>query len=201
MSTSSVAKQTADLLVGRLSDRLIDSIWASYEEACNGPLAQFGAKPREASDEDRERLRFEIVAFATYILMGQEVPKLFRRRRLLRWVPDVEAIQSFNETLAQELVALFDSLGATRLHEIVMAQVEPTVKLGFGQERLDFGRRVAQYVSVGSAEQLVTVFGTHIARGLDWEHAGVLSLVAGSYAKLATQLAGVALASAAETEA
>lgn len=184
MNGSAVLDLRADRLGRTLPDHISqsgipDALWSAYRAACEGELARFGAVVRDVAAEDRTRLLFELSCFEAYIIMGQEVPRLIRRRRFLRTEPDGPAIKQFNTVLLSALMSELGRHGASSLHEIVVTSHTP-LQTAAGQQ-LDAGRRIAQYLQCGSVDNLVESFSAKVGDALDARHNPPLDLVAGRH--------------------
>ena len=185
LSTSVLQHQAralaSSLLEQLIQARLLESIWSSYDEACKGPLARFGVQARLMEAEDRERLRFEVCCFAAYILMGQEVPKMLGR--------DQPRIKFFNTIFGEALVTrLSASDGRCK---IVLASPTPSLQ-DDDRPTLELGRRIADYLGLGTPESVTAFFGAKITDVLD-AHQPILTVITVSYIEPIVVLARSAL--------
>ena len=96
----------AHLLVQtRHVDSLIDDVWAAWEKVYRDGLTRPGTTPRVQTNEDRQRLRFEVSCFGAFLLMEEVVPTAFHNESL----PDSN-VSRFNRTFGMALITAAMSL-------------------------------------------------------------------------------------------
>jgi len=173
------AKATADLLVETMVE-FPESIYSTYEEVLSEAPAKSEIQPREFSQSDFKRVLFEVLCFATYIIMGQEVPKfIVRRRYILGSTPDAEGIKYYNEKLFNYLQEYFENLKFGTIREIVITAMTPDIQFGLG-EPLNAAKRVASYVQSGASLKAAKLFAQYLAYAVDAENY-IFTKILGAY--------------------
>lgn len=172
------ARATCDLLIQVVIEaELIENICLTYEEVCDETLARFEVQPRELDQDDLNCLLFEILCFATFIIMGQEAPKFIVQKRLLFFnTPDAEDIQYFNSKLLERLQEHFDIQKLGTIREVVLTAITPDSQFGLG-EPPNAAKRIASYVRSGSSVKAAQLFAQYVAYAVDPENYPVLKII------------------------
>lgn len=165
------------LIVAIFESKLIEGICETYEQVCRETLARFEVVPKELGDDDYKRLLFEVICFATFIIMGQEVPKhIVRTRALLTTEPDAEGIRHFNDKLLDRLSHHLEGQGFAWLREVVVTAISPNIQFGLG-EPLNAAKRIADYLEGGSSLQAAKLFSQYVAYAIDPDQYVALTII------------------------
>ena len=124
--------------------------------------------------------------------MAQEVPKRLQKESQFRPQPDLAPPKAFNTEFLSALVLEFDHRGTSEIREIRVESYSPP-EMGMG-EPLNVGRRVAQYRSCASTDQLVQTFGMVVGRTRDARYTPPLDIVAAQHIGKIVDSARLALA-------
>ena len=170
------ARALADLLFQAVIEPdFLDPAWEAYcrvrETLVDRGLTDPADVPR---DESIKRLHFEVVAFAAFIVMGQEVPKWLRRKSPLgEEEPDVEWIRHYNTEFLHRIGHHLTAAQFSQLRELTLATIQPAITFADG-EPLSIVRRVSGYLHAGSAAEAARDFAQFAALAMDAEHSPLL---------------------------
>src|SRR5207245_2352354 len=144
--------------------------------------------------EQMRRLLFEIICFALFIIMAQEVPKHIRHLRGDE--PDAATVRGLNTALFERARRGLEELAAG-LHEIELGGVNPMTFVE-GQ-RLDARRRLAEHFKAGTtaaAEQ----FAFLGALSIDVQRAGIITPIVLRLVEAVVEVCRIVLQAAFETK-
>jgi hypothetical protein len=173
------AKATADLILQALFEPgLLEPACEAYQHV-RGELFRRGLESADVADAPNDssikRLLFEMIAFAAFIIMGQELPQWLRRKSPLgEEEPDVEWIRYYNTQFLNRVAHHLESSEFTQLREVTLISTQPALQFGDG-EPLSVVRRVSGYVRVGSAAEAAKYFSQFAALAMDPHHYAVLT--------------------------
>lgn len=139
------AATTINLLVKEMVGKGLRDTIKTYHEEIIGPLNEMGFKQevKKFKEDDFIRISFELICFATFVIIVRESPKWFTKRTFFRKQIDAEKCRYFNENLLDYLIEYFIENGFTKVKEIVITDIN--MGSGFG-ENLDAEYRIQQYV-------------------------------------------------------
>jgi hypothetical protein len=170
------ARAMADLLLqATFEPDFLEPAWEAYcrvrEALASGGLRAPADVP---NDQSIKRLFFEVIAFAAFIVMGQEVPKWLTRKSPLGEVePDVESILDYNTQFLNRIAHHLEAPEFARLREVTPISIQPAIRFADG-EPLSIVRRVAGYFQAGSVVESARDFSRFAALAMDAEHSVLL---------------------------
>lgn len=170
------ARAMADLLLQAvLEPDLLQPAWEAYSGVLGVLVSQgLPAAADVPNDRSIKRLLFEVIAFAAFIVMGQEVPKWLRRKSALgQEEPDVEWIRYYNTQFLNRIGHHLESPEFAQLREVTLISIQPAIKFADG-EPLSIVRRVSGYLRAGSATEAARDFAQFAALAMDAEHSPLL---------------------------
>lgn len=190
---SEKARATADLLVQMVFEELIGNICSTYDEICSEKLSRFDVQPRKLGQDDLKRLSFEILCFAVFIIMEQEVRKFIVRKRLLLGnTPDTEGIQFYNSKLLDRLEEYFKAQKFGTIQEVVITAITPDIQFGLG-EPLNAAKRISSYVQSKSSVKAAELFAEYVAYAVDPENYVILKVIGMTHVELVIDLVRLVL--------
>lgn len=170
------ARATAELMLQALLEPdMCAPAWEAYSRVRDELTRRNLARPADVPiQQSIQRLLFEVIAFAAFIVMAQELPKwLTRKNPLGEEEPDVEWIPYFNTQFLDRLGRHMKSLEFARLREVIVSGIHPTITFAEG-EPLIVERRVAEYVRVDAPTDAGRHFSRLAAMAMDAEHTWLL---------------------------
>jgi hypothetical protein len=162
-------------------NKLVQFIVSTYEDVCKDVLSKFDIHPRQFELNDRNRLLFEILCFSTFLITGQEIPKILTRKRfLVHDVPDKEAILYFNTKLLDHLEAYCIQEDMSNLSEVILTAIDPELQYELG-DPLNCMDRIRTYVKSGSPLNGAKKFAQNIALSIDPQNYAVVKVIGMKY--------------------
>ena len=176
LDTKAIA--TGDLLIQAIFEsQTIEQICQTYEQVTREMQTRFGEAPKLLGEDDLKRLFFEVLCFAAFIIMSQEVPKyLVFTRTSGDFEPDSESVRYFNGKLLDRLAHHLESQGFSRLREVVPTAVTPDIQFGLG-EPLAIGRRIYSYFESDSSWKAAGLFSQYVAHAVDPLQSATLTMI------------------------
>lgn len=164
------AQKTFELLIKSLiTDDVLSDIVITYHKTIEEPLTDtFGIRRKLPFDEDDyRRIIFELICFATFLIMVHEAPKYLKKGVLLfNESPDAEKIRYYNTKLYDLLNDYLDNHGYNGIHEIVPIEITPELKYGIG-EAIDLTSRVTLYASLEDFQSATKIFVIRLTYAID----------------------------------
>lgn len=171
------------LLKGVREAQLVESLCSAGEKTLSDMSDKFGIQRHRIDQDDRTRLSFEIVCFASFLIMSQEIPKLIIRKDASGVATaDNDGIQYFNARFLEHL----EQANATFMESTPVMEVLLT---GIGEQPLSFARRMRQHVESSTRESEVNVFSRQIALVLARENHVLLKALCMGYVETIADLA------------
>lgn len=173
------AAATGDLLIHAIFEaKLIEAICETYDHVCRDEkLAHLRLVPKELGDDDLKRLAFEIICFAAFIIMSQEVSKHVVPTRTARSAgPDAEGIRYFNGRLLDRLVGHLERAGFSQVRGVVPTTISPEIEFGVG-EALNATTRIHAYVKTDSHGEAAKLFSHFVAHAIDPDRYAALTII------------------------
>ena len=167
------------LLQAVLEFDLLEPVWKAYS-GIREALDKQSIKGRPEVPDTRavKRLFFEVVAFAAFVVMGQEVPKwLTRKNPVGQEEPDVEWIRYYNTQFLNRMRHDLESSEFAGLREVILISMQPAITFGDG-EPLSIVRRVSGYLAAGSTLEAARDFAQFAALAMDAERSVLLQPIA-----------------------
>lgn len=188
------AKKTVEFLIFSIKEiKIIEDVCSDYESYCTKELEKFDIEPRQFEEEDVKRFIFEILCFATFLIVGRKIHKLIvKKSPLLVRKPDINRIRYFNEKLLDYLEKYFKNIKITLVREFLVTEISPDIQYGYG-EQLNAAKRIARYLKAGSVEEELRSFSHFFGYAINPKHFAITQLIAMRYAKKVIGLVDTAL--------
>ena len=192
-----LAGETAQYLTHGLNElQLANAIRDTYAKCCRESLAHVGVVPRELSPEDLQRLDFEMLSFATFLVFGLLKKRIVKRHGLLKRGPDDAGIRYFQGELLRHVEGIASDLGCQEITETVLLGLDVTQEPEFGPgAQVALADRVFEYLEASETEQgsELRLFGKHIGLALDPPHYPVLEVIGTTHWEMLLELAQISL--------
>lgn len=169
------SQATFNLLVEKIHDtKIITSMFDCYAYYRKMYGKKQKLKPRPIAQSDIDRLLFEILCFATFIIVVRAVPAYIRGKFVIRGDPsNSRNVRYFGQTLLECMEKFLET------HKITAARVakaRPSVQPGRG-ECLSSANRLASYLEAGSIEEELHLFSSYAGHVLDTRNAQITEII------------------------
>lgn len=182
---NSSAENILDDILRIIEDKWIYGIYDIYKEICKTSLEKFDVKVLQLTKEKYNRLYLEILSFSIFFSIIYSSKYFVIKKGLFgKLEPDIENKNYFKDILVHLTEGIIEYGQMNMITEIVIEQLEPELKFGFG-ENINFWKRVNEYAEVyfsdGSNGKEIKIFGDYIGMSLDPYNYPILSLIGGEY--------------------
>jgi hypothetical protein len=189
-----LAAATAAFLVqGVLDSGLVASMVEAYSEVCRWEQGRFGIISRDVGEDQLKHLLFEVVCFATFIVMSQEAPRcILRGQEESEASHEAEDVRYFNQRLVDRVEQGVRRAGITDLREVIPVRITPDIEFGRG-EPLDVVRRIRWY-AMASGTRGAELFAQQVAYAVDPQRYAELTVIGMRHVRPLVELTRMVLA-------
>ena len=142
--------------------KTVEGLWSAFEDFCSDQRIKANIIPGKLGSDTRNRINFELLCYSLFRVMGEEAPRIIRKRKLFGSKPDDDGIRFFNEKLLDNFITYCNQRGITTLREIELTSVSPEIEFGLG-ENIDIVARLGFYIQTNSPKEEMEAFTTHLA--------------------------------------
>ena len=176
------SQATFNLLVEKIRDtKIITSMFDCYAYYRKMYGEKRKRKPRLIAQSDIDRLLFEILCFATFIIVVRAVPAYIRGKFVKRDDPsNSRNVRYFGQTLLECLEKFLKTHKITSIKELDLVNTRAAVQYG-STGRLSSARRLACYLEMGSIEEELRLFSSYAGQAIDVLNPQVTEIIALSH--------------------
>ncbi|MGH4121716.1 MAG: hypothetical protein ACREV6_02065 [Clostridium sp.] len=173
-----------DEMIKHISERWIEDIYNTYENACSSVLKRFDVKVTELNKDRYDRMFLELLSFGLFLSINIASGIFIIKKGFFKKEIDVESKQYFRETIATLTAEYINTHSLNNIPEFVIKEIDPQIVFGYGED-IYFWNRVNSYAKLYFSEDSegkeIELFGKNIGKALDTVHYPILSVIGGQY--------------------
>ena len=182
------ATRTINLLIKEVLGNVLSDVIKTYHEEIIRPMNEklgIREEAKKFEEDDFIPISFELICFATFVIMAREAPKVITKRTLFHKTPDTEKVRYYNEKLLDYLDEYFIEQNSVKTREVIMTGINPdALEFGF-EESLDATYRRKQYSDTFirfGMKSAIEWFVTKFAHAINPKHFALIQPIAIIYA-------------------